>query len=62
MLAWLHANLGNIAVVLVLCAVTFLIIRSIVRDRRMGKSSCGSRCGSCCGSCPMGGACHHRKT
>lgn len=54
MMTWFSANMGNIIVVLLLCTVVFLIIRSIVRDRRQGKSSCGSHCGSC----PMRGSCH----
>ena len=30
------------------------IVRSLVKDRKQGKSSCGGNCGHC----PMGGSCH----
>lgn len=57
MLTWLHSNLGNIIVVLLLLAVVLLGIRTILRDRRSGKSGCGANCGACA----MGGACHARR-
>lgn len=52
---WIQSNIGNIIVILLLLAVILLAVRSIVNDRRNGKSSCGSNCGACA----MSGACHH---
>lgn len=55
-MSWLSANIGNIIVIMILLAVVFFGVRSIIRDKRQGKSSCGSHCGSC----PMSGSCHHK--
>ena len=53
MLVWLAANWINI----LLCAAVILlvggILRSMIRDRKAGKSSCGGNCGSC-GGCTKG--------
>ena len=53
MFAWLTANLINIALIAVIALVVGLLIRSMIRDRRAGKSSCGGNCASCeaCGGC-----------
>ncbi len=53
MFAWLTANLINIALIAVIALVVGLLIRSMIRDRRAGKSSCGGNCASCgaCGKC-----------
>ncbi len=53
MFAWLSANLINIALIAVIALVVGLLIRSMIRDRRAGKSSCGGNCASCgaCGKC-----------
>ena len=37
--------------------VVIAIIRSMVRDKQQGKSSCGANCAHCA----MGGTCHNRK-
>ena len=58
MLTWLNANLGNIVVILILLVIVFFSFRSVIRNRRQGKSSCG--CG--CGSCAMSGSCHNKQT
>ena len=52
MLAWLSANLINIVLVAVVVLITGLVIRSMIRDKKAGKSSCGGNCSSCglCGS------------
>lgn len=55
MFAWLSANLATILICAVLLLVVGLIIRSMVRSRKEGKSTCG--CDGC-GSCPMSGSCH----
>ena len=54
MLAWLSANLVNIALILVIALVVVLLIRVMIRDKKAGKSSCGGNCASC-GVC--GGSC-----
>ena len=56
MLTWLSANLINIVLVAVIVLVVGLLIRSMVRDRKAGKRSCGGNCASCgvcsgCSSC-----------
>lgn len=61
MLLWLQANWGSIAVVLVLLAVSVLIVRRLILDKRAGRHTCGGSCGSCgggCSGCPMQGKCH----
>lgn len=54
MLSWIGANIGSILICLVLLAVVSLILRSLLRQKKQGKSSCG--CG--CAHCAMQGACH----
>ena len=53
MFAWLSANLINIALIAVIALVVGLLIRSMIRDKKAGKSSCGGNCASCgaCGKC-----------
>ena len=41
MLAWLSANLINIVLIAVIVLITGMLIRSMIRDRKAGKSSCG---------------------
>ena len=57
MLSWLAANLINILVSALIVLVVALAIRSLVRDKKAGKNSCGGNCGSCgvcgCGSCQV---------
>lgn len=57
MLQWIVANMGTILICLVLVAVVALVIRSLVRQKRQGKSSCGCNCAHCA----MHGACHPQK-
>ena len=47
-------TVGTIIVSLILIVIVGLIIRSIVRDKKAGKSSCGAGCANC----PMHGSCH----
>ncbi len=49
MLAWLASNVVNIVLIAVIAIVCGLVIRSMIRDRKAGKSSCGCDCGSCSG-------------
>ena len=51
---WFAENGGTLAVSLALLAAVILIVRSMIRDRRKGKSACGNACASC----PMAGKCH----
>lgn len=54
MLAFLAANLGNIVVIAVLALVIVLIVRSLISNKKQGKSSCGCSCAHC----PSAGLCH----
>lgn len=60
MLGWIMENIGTILITIVLAILVVLIIRSLVKDRKQGKSSCGGNCGHCpmSGSCREGGK-HH---
>ena len=53
MFTWLSANLVNLVIVAALVLIVGFAIRSMIRDRKAGKSSCGCNCASCgaCGSC-----------
>ena len=44
MLHWISANLSTILITLVLIAIVVLIIRSLIRQKKQGKSSCGAGC------------------
>ena len=57
MLSWLHENQSTILISAVLLLIVIAIIRSMVRDKKQGKSSCGANCAHCA----MGGTCHNRK-
>ena len=50
MLHWISANLST----MVLIAIVVLIIRSLIRQKKQGKSSCGAGCAHCA----MHGQCH----
>ena len=54
MTAWLTQHIGTILIITVLIAFFALLIWSLVRDKRKGKTSC---CGGCAG-CAMAGHCH----
>ena len=53
MLAWLTANLGTIIVCALVLVISALAVRSLIRDKKQGKSSCGCSCSGCagCGGC-----------
>ena len=51
MLSWIGANIGSILICLVLLAVVSLILRSLLRQKKQGESSCGCGCG--CGDCRL---------
>ena len=54
MLTWISENIGNIIIFLVLAAIVAGAIAVLVRDKKKGKSSCGSNCAHCA----MSGSCH----
>ena len=56
MLELIIANLGSIAVFLVLAVVVGLISRSLYKQKKRGGSCTG--CGGSCGSCGGCTACH----
>ncbi|MBR6897645.1 MAG: FeoB-associated Cys-rich membrane protein [Lachnospiraceae bacterium] len=53
---WIEENIGTIIVSIIIATVLALAIRSLIRQKRNGRSCCGS-CGSCpgCGSCDKPG-------
>ena len=54
MLAWITANLGTVAVILILVGIVTAIIAKMKKDKKQGKTSCG--CG--CEHCAMHEMCH----
>lgn len=54
MLAWLSKNIATIIICLVLAVIVALIIFSLVKNKKKGKSSCGCNCAHCA----MAGSCH----
>ena len=63
MLAWLWANLINIVLIAVIVLITGMLIRSMIRDKKAGKSSCGGNCASCgvCSGCSACSKCSMMK-
>ena len=57
MLQWICANIGTILICLILTVAVVLIIRSLIRQKKQGKSSCGCNCAHCA----MHGSCHSQK-
>ena len=56
MLQCLSNNLATILICLVLAVIVALIIWSLVRNKKKGKSSCGCNCAHCA----MAGSCHKK--
>lgn len=54
MIAFVAANLSTILISALLFLVVALIIRSMIKKRKSGKSGCG--CG--CDGCPSSSLCH----
>lgn len=54
---WLQENLSTILVGLLLVVIVVFIVRTMIRDRKRGVSSCGAGCASC----PMGSSCTKMK-
>lgn len=55
MLSWLAENLGTVLISAGLIVIVALIIRSIVKNKKAGISSCGAKCG--CSGCALAGKC-----
>ncbi|MCM1150126.1 MAG: FeoB-associated Cys-rich membrane protein [Butyricicoccus sp.] len=53
MLAWLAANLGTIVVCALVLVIVALAARTLIRDKKQGRSPCGGSCSGCagCGGC-----------
>lgn len=49
MLVWLSENWGTLLISAVLVVIVALVIWSLVRGKRQGKSSCGGNCAGCAG-------------
>lgn len=54
MLQWIGDNLSTILICIFLLAIVILIIRSLIRQKKQGNSSCGAGCAHCA----MHGECH----
>lgn len=51
MISFIKANIWTIVVALAVIIMVAFIIKSLVRDKKAGKSLCGGDCKNCCG-CP----------
>ena len=51
------SNMGTIIVSLILLVIVGFAVRSLISNKKNGKSSCG--CG--CANCPSAGICHGAK-
>ena len=51
MLSWLSANLANLVIAALLVLAVGLAVRSVIRNRKAGKCSCGCDCASCGAGC-----------
>ena len=47
MISWITGNIGTIIVLLVLVLIVAAIVRTMIRDKRCGKSTCGGNCAHC---------------
>ena len=54
MFAWFAAYGGTLLVLAAVALVVALVLRSVLRDRKAGKTACGSNCAHCA----MRGECH----
>ncbi len=58
MLTWMHANFATLVISLAMLLLIAAALRSVIRDKKRGRSSCGS-CGGCAG-CAGCAACGSR--
>lgn len=54
MIDWLASNWVNILVIALVAIAVFFAVRSMIKDKKAGKSSCGCNCSHCA----MAGKCH----
>ncbi len=54
MIEWLYSNMANIVIIAAVLGIVTLVIVSMIRDKKAGKSSCGCSCSHCA----MAGKCH----
>ncbi|MBR2185742.1 MAG: FeoB-associated Cys-rich membrane protein [Lachnospiraceae bacterium] len=47
MISWITGNAGTILVTILLLLMVAGIIRTIIRDKKQGRSSCGGNCAHC---------------
>lgn len=53
--AWFAENLGTLAAAFLLLAVIAVVVVVLIRDKKKGRSACGSNCAHCA----MAGSCHN---
>ena len=56
MIGWLAANWVNILVIALVAVAVFFAARSLIKDKKAGKSSCGCNCSHCASA--LAGKCH----
>ena len=54
MLQTIVNHAGTIIVMLILIGIISAAVVTLIRDKKQGRSTCGSNCGCC----PMAGSCH----
>ena len=47
MISWIIGNIGTIIITLLLILMVVGIIRSMIKDKKRGLSSCGGNCAHC---------------
>jgi len=55
MMAWISENLATIVVGLAVLGIVVLVVRSMYKNKKAGKSC---SCGSSCSGCASAGMCH----
>ncbi len=43
----IYDNIGTIIITLLLVAIVYIAIRSIINDKKKGRGTCGGNCASC---------------
>ena len=51
MLTWLTQNLATILILTVLAVIFGLMLYSLIRDKKAGRSSCSGGCAGCANAC-----------
>lgn len=54
---WIMQNLGTILITAGLVFVVILSIRSLIKNKKQGKSCCGGSCAGCSAGCSACGHC-----